>query len=359
MMAWPGTAPTSSGKPVHAWVDASSAGRSSSADEPNGRPHPPLFRRRVHARSGRATSDCTRRRFLETTTIESTAGFELALELTVKATLAGPCACRAPHDWRDPAPSDRATSGSGSGCPTISTGTAWRSAVACAGGGVQRDRPSDRPGSHRVQRRGSVPPSRPPNPGFRSWNSKADRCDAAERHRGYLLAGRNSRDSFTEASQVRSSPTPAETPLSPACPVSVGTVEPGRLKPLTRQLLRPLREAPRCEGTDDWSSDRVAGFALAMMTIWVRGSNLPLAQPNAYLPSSRSSPTPGNPQGWDARGLGLTSSTRPMHPWGRPMNYPPAMDASCSPGRRSRQYRRSPCLRGGVHLGPCSPWLAG
>ena len=41
------------------------------------------------------------RRFLESTTIESTAGFELALELTVKATLAGRRVAEVPTTWRD------------------------------------------------------------------------------------------------------------------------------------------------------------------------------------------------------------------------------------------------------------------
>jgi dolichol-phosphate mannosyltransferase len=41
------------------------------------------------------------RRFLEATTIESTAGFELALELTVKATLAGRTVAEVPTTWRD------------------------------------------------------------------------------------------------------------------------------------------------------------------------------------------------------------------------------------------------------------------
>jgi dolichol-phosphate mannosyltransferase len=41
------------------------------------------------------------RRFLETVTIESTAGFELALELTVKATLAGRRVAEVPTTWRD------------------------------------------------------------------------------------------------------------------------------------------------------------------------------------------------------------------------------------------------------------------
>ena len=42
------------------------------------------------------------RRFLDTVTIESTAGFELALELTVKATLAGSARRRGPHDLARP-----------------------------------------------------------------------------------------------------------------------------------------------------------------------------------------------------------------------------------------------------------------
>jgi glycosyltransferase involved in cell wall biosynthesis len=41
------------------------------------------------------------RRFLDATTIESTAGFELALELTVKATLAGRVVAEVPTTWRD------------------------------------------------------------------------------------------------------------------------------------------------------------------------------------------------------------------------------------------------------------------
>jgi glycosyltransferase involved in cell wall biosynthesis len=41
------------------------------------------------------------RRFLDSTTIESTAGFELALELTVKATLAHRRVAQVPTTWRD------------------------------------------------------------------------------------------------------------------------------------------------------------------------------------------------------------------------------------------------------------------
>jgi glycosyltransferase involved in cell wall biosynthesis len=41
------------------------------------------------------------RRFLDATAIESTAGFELALELTVKATLAGRRIAEVPTTWRD------------------------------------------------------------------------------------------------------------------------------------------------------------------------------------------------------------------------------------------------------------------
>ncbi len=41
------------------------------------------------------------RRFLDRVTIESTAGFELALELTVKATLAGRKVAEVPTTWRD------------------------------------------------------------------------------------------------------------------------------------------------------------------------------------------------------------------------------------------------------------------
>ena len=41
------------------------------------------------------------RRFLEAVRIESTAGFELALELTVKATLSGRHVAEVPTTWRD------------------------------------------------------------------------------------------------------------------------------------------------------------------------------------------------------------------------------------------------------------------
>src|SRR4029077_8845328 len=41
------------------------------------------------------------RRYLDTVTIESTAGFELALELTVKATIAGRQIAEVPTTWRD------------------------------------------------------------------------------------------------------------------------------------------------------------------------------------------------------------------------------------------------------------------
>lgn len=41
------------------------------------------------------------RRFLDSVTVESTAGFELALELTVKATIAGRRVAEVPTTWRD------------------------------------------------------------------------------------------------------------------------------------------------------------------------------------------------------------------------------------------------------------------
>jgi len=61
----------------------------------------------LHWFGGVATHDSTNnfklysRRFLDTVTIESTAGFELALELTVKATLAGRRVAEVPTTWRD------------------------------------------------------------------------------------------------------------------------------------------------------------------------------------------------------------------------------------------------------------------
>ena len=65
------------------------------------------------------------RRFLDTVTIESTAGFELALELTVKATLARRRVAEVPRPGAT-GPRVRATSVSASGCPTTCTGTGWR-----------------------------------------------------------------------------------------------------------------------------------------------------------------------------------------------------------------------------------------
>lgn len=61
----------------------------------------------LHWFGGVATHDPTnnfklyRRDFLESVTIESRAGFELALELTVKATLAGRPVAEVPTTWRD------------------------------------------------------------------------------------------------------------------------------------------------------------------------------------------------------------------------------------------------------------------
>jgi dolichol-phosphate mannosyltransferase len=61
----------------------------------------------LHWFAGVATHDATSnfklysRRFLDTTSIDSTAGFELALELTVKATLAGRRVAEVPTTWRD------------------------------------------------------------------------------------------------------------------------------------------------------------------------------------------------------------------------------------------------------------------
>ncbi len=75
----------------------------------------PLFKRlmsrtaglTLHWFAGVATHDPTNnfklysRRFLDATTIESEAGFELALELTVKATLDGRRIAEVPTTWRD------------------------------------------------------------------------------------------------------------------------------------------------------------------------------------------------------------------------------------------------------------------
>lgn len=61
----------------------------------------------LHWFAGVSTHDATnnfklyRRSYLTTVTIESTAGFELALELTVKATLAGRRVAEVPTTWRD------------------------------------------------------------------------------------------------------------------------------------------------------------------------------------------------------------------------------------------------------------------
>lgn len=61
----------------------------------------------LHWFAGVATHDPTNnfklyaRRYLDSIEIESTAGFELALELTVKATLAGRRVAEVPTTWRD------------------------------------------------------------------------------------------------------------------------------------------------------------------------------------------------------------------------------------------------------------------
>ena len=61
----------------------------------------------LHWFAGVATHDPTNnfklysRRFLDSIRIESTAGFELALELTVKATMAGRAVAEVPTTWRD------------------------------------------------------------------------------------------------------------------------------------------------------------------------------------------------------------------------------------------------------------------
>ena len=61
----------------------------------------------LHWFGGVATHDATSnfklysRSFLESVTVESTAGFELALELTVKATIAGRRVAEVPTTWRD------------------------------------------------------------------------------------------------------------------------------------------------------------------------------------------------------------------------------------------------------------------
>jgi dolichol-phosphate mannosyltransferase len=61
----------------------------------------------LHWFAGVPTHDATNnfklysRRFVDSITIESTAGFELALELTVKATLAGRRISEVPTTWRD------------------------------------------------------------------------------------------------------------------------------------------------------------------------------------------------------------------------------------------------------------------
>ena len=64
-------------------------------------PDPPLVRRRRRPTTRRTTSSSTRAASSTRVTIESTAGFELALELTVKATLAGRRVAEVPTTWRD------------------------------------------------------------------------------------------------------------------------------------------------------------------------------------------------------------------------------------------------------------------
>jgi dolichol-phosphate mannosyltransferase len=56
---------------------------------------------RVRTRDATSNFKLYSRRFLDSITIESTAGFELALELTVKATRAGRRVAEVPTTWRD------------------------------------------------------------------------------------------------------------------------------------------------------------------------------------------------------------------------------------------------------------------
>ena len=71
------------------------------ADEPDRRADPALVRRRRRPTTRPTTSSSTRAASSTPSTIESTAGFELALELTVKATLAGRRVAEVPTTWRD------------------------------------------------------------------------------------------------------------------------------------------------------------------------------------------------------------------------------------------------------------------
>ena len=71
------------------------------ADEPDRRADAPLVRRRRRPTTRPTTSSSTRAASSTRSTIESTAGFELALELTVKATIAGRRVAEVPTTWRD------------------------------------------------------------------------------------------------------------------------------------------------------------------------------------------------------------------------------------------------------------------
>ena len=97
------------------------------ADEPDRGADPALVRRRRRPTIRPTTSSSTRAVSSTRVTIESTAGFELALELTVKATIARPARRRGPDDLARPDRRRRATSSSASGCRTTCTGTGWRS----------------------------------------------------------------------------------------------------------------------------------------------------------------------------------------------------------------------------------------
>ena len=77
-----------------------SADRSEAPAEPGGGPQPPLGRRRGDPRPDEQLQALPPH-FLDAVPIESRAGFELALELTVKATLAGRRVAEVPTTWRD------------------------------------------------------------------------------------------------------------------------------------------------------------------------------------------------------------------------------------------------------------------
>ena len=118
----------------------------------------------LHWFGGVATHDPTNnfklysRRLLDATSIESQAGFELALELTVKATLAGRRVAEVPTTWRDRTAGESNFKLRQVAAATTCTGTGWRCGDGFGDGDRAMSPPRERPaGSGLAWVRGGAP----------------------------------------------------------------------------------------------------------------------------------------------------------------------------------------------------------